>query len=87
MRYDADTNRSVPLCNGLLHDWSSWIKARDANAAGMAAALRALSPHSEGGDEVVCCDARGEYAQEYQVGQSTMYSGRSCVSMTSEGTQ
>ena len=48
-----DTNRSVPLCNGLLHDWSSWIKARDANADTMAAALRALSPHSERGDELV----------------------------------
>ena len=48
-----DTNRSVPMCNGLLHDWSSWIKARDANADAMAAALRALSPHSERGDGLV----------------------------------
>ena len=45
-----DGHRSVPLCNGLLHDWSSWIKAGDANADAMAEALGALSPDSEGGD-------------------------------------
>ena len=47
-----DTSRPFPLCNGLLHDWSSWIKARDANADAMAAALRALSPLGRG-DELV----------------------------------
>ena len=45
-----DAHRAVPLCNGLLHDWSSWIKAGDANADAMAEALRALSPEPEGGD-------------------------------------
>ena len=45
-----DAHRSVPLCNGLLHDWSSWIKAGDANADAMAEALRALSPDSERSD-------------------------------------
>ena len=44
---------SLPLSYGLLHDWSSWIKARDPNADAMAAALRALSPRSESGDELV----------------------------------
>ena len=48
-----DGHRSVPLCNGLLHDWSSWIKAGDANADAMTEALRALSPDSEGGDALV----------------------------------
>ena len=47
------TDRSVPLCNGLLHDWSSWIKAGDANAGTMAEALSALSPDSEHGDGLV----------------------------------
>ena len=47
-----DAQRSVPLCNGLLHDWSGWIKAGDANADAMAAALRALSPDSGRGDEL-----------------------------------
>ena len=45
-----NTDRSGPRCNGLLHDWSSWIKAGDANGDAMAEALRALSPDSEGGD-------------------------------------
>ena len=45
-----ETSRSAPLCNGLLHDWSNWIKARDANADAMAEALLALSPASERGD-------------------------------------
>lgn len=36
--------RSVPFCNGLIHDWSGWIKAGDDNAKAMAKALRALSP-------------------------------------------
>ena len=36
--------RSVPVCNGLLNDWSRWIQAKDDNAGAMASALRALSP-------------------------------------------
>ena len=41
--------RRVPACNGLLFDWSSWIKDRDrSNADAMQAALEALSP--AGGD-------------------------------------
>ena len=37
--------RRVPACNGLLFDWSSWIKDRDqSNADAMQAALEALSP-------------------------------------------
>lgn len=48
-----DKTSSAPLCNGSLSDWSSWIKARDANANAMAKALRALSPDPERGDEIV----------------------------------
>ena len=44
--------RTVPLCNGLLHDWSSWIKAKDATSKAMALALRALSPDWVGGDRL-----------------------------------
>ena len=36
--------RSVPVCNGLLNDWSKWIQADDENSENMASALRALSP-------------------------------------------
>ena len=43
--------RSVPVCNGLVRDWSSWIRAQDENATAMAAALRALSPGAQ--DEVL----------------------------------
>ena len=38
------TNEDVPVCNGLVRDWSTWIRAQDDNATAMAAALRALSP-------------------------------------------
>ena len=44
--------RTVPLCNGLLHDWSSWIKAKDAMSNAMTLALRALSPDWAGGDRL-----------------------------------
>ena len=44
--------RTVPLCNGLLQDWSSWVKARDAMSKAMALALRALSPDWSGGDRL-----------------------------------
>ena len=48
----AVDGRKVPLCNGLLHDWSTWMKAGDANAKAMAQALRALSPNWEAGDRL-----------------------------------
>ena len=38
------TGAPVPVCNGLLYDWSIWIQADDHNASSMASALRALSP-------------------------------------------
>ena len=41
---DTVDGRSVPVCNGLLYDWSRWIQADDDNARGMVSALRALSP-------------------------------------------
>lgn len=44
--------RSVPFCNGLLHDWSGWIKAGDSNARAMEEALRALSPESKPADGI-----------------------------------
>ena len=44
--------RTAPLCNGLLHDWSSWIKGKDAMSRSMASALRALSPHWTDGDRL-----------------------------------
>lgn len=44
---DTVDGRQVPVCNGLLYDWSTWIRANDENAGTMAAALRALSPGSE----------------------------------------
>lgn len=46
-----EDGRSVPVCNGLVRDWSGWIRAQDSNASAMAAALRALSPG--GPDEVI----------------------------------
>ena len=41
---DTVDGRSVPVCFGLLYDWSRWIQASDDNARVMASALRALSP-------------------------------------------
>ena len=41
---DTVDGRTVPVCNGLLYDWSRWVLADDDNARGMASALRALSP-------------------------------------------
>ena len=43
LRHTVD-GRSVPVCNGLLYDWSRWIQAKDDNAKSMASVLRALSP-------------------------------------------
>ena len=47
--WDETQGRRTPICNGLLFDWSSWIKEQDrGNANAMQAALEALSP--SGGD-------------------------------------
>ena len=45
---DTVDGRQVPVCNGLLYDWSSWIRANDVNAQTMATTLRTLSPGGEG---------------------------------------
>ena len=43
--WEESQGRRVPACNGLLFDWSGWIKERDQrNANAMRAALEALSP-------------------------------------------
>lgn len=44
---DTVDGRSVPVCNGLLYDWSRWIQADDENARGMASALKVLSPERD----------------------------------------
>ena len=49
---DTVDGRSVPVCNGLLYDWSKWIQANDDNAMGMASALRALSPGRDPGQAI-----------------------------------
>ena len=47
--WEETQGRRTPVCNGLLFDWSSWIKEQDrGNANAMQAALEALSPG--GGD-------------------------------------
>ena len=47
--WEESQGRRIPACNGLLFDWSSWIKDRDrSNASAMQTALEALSP--AGGD-------------------------------------
>ena len=47
--WEETRGRRTPVCNGLLFDWSSWIKEQDrSNANAMQAALEALSPG--GGD-------------------------------------
>ena len=47
--WEETQSRRTPVCNGLLADWSSWIKEQDrGNANAMQAALEALSPG--GGD-------------------------------------
>ena len=49
--WEEAQGRRTPVCNGLLFDWSSWIKERDrSNAKAMQAALEALSPG--GGDSL-----------------------------------
>ena len=43
--WEEHRGRPFPVCNGLLIDWSSWIKEQDrSNADAMQAALEALSP-------------------------------------------
>ena len=44
---DTVDGRQVPVCNGLLYDWSSWIRANDVNAQTMATTLQTLSPDGE----------------------------------------
>ena len=45
--------RSIPVCNGLLYDWSTWIGARDDdNAKIMASVLRVLSPGPNWGEVI-----------------------------------
>ena len=47
--WEETQGRRTPICNGLLFDWSSWIKEQDrSNANAMQAALVAFSPG--GGD-------------------------------------
>ena len=36
--------RVIPLCNGLLNDWSAWMRGNDDNARAMESILLALSP-------------------------------------------
>ena len=49
---DVGNGRSVPTCNGLIQDWSSWMKGGDAESRAMEQALRALSPDWERGDRL-----------------------------------
>ena len=50
---DTMDGRSVPVCNGLLYDWSRWIQADDVNAMAMASILQALSPGHGPGEGIV----------------------------------
>ena len=46
--------RTIPVCNGLLYDWSAWIGAKDDdNARIMASVLRTLSPIGQNPDGVI----------------------------------
>ena len=49
---EVGNGRSVPTCNGLIQDWSSWMKGGDAESRAMEQALRALSPDWEQGDRL-----------------------------------
>ena len=52
LRHHVD-GRTIPICNGLLYDWSVWIGARDDdNAKIMASVLKALSPGRERSDVI-----------------------------------
>ena len=47
-------SRMIPVCNGLLYDWSAWIREKDDdNARIMASVLRALSPPGQGSDGAI----------------------------------
>ena len=47
-------SRTIPVCNGLLYDWSAWIGAKDDdNARIMASVLRTLSPIGQNPDGVI----------------------------------
>ena len=48
LRHTVD-GRSVPVCNGLLYDWATWVHANDENARSMASVLWALSPDQDSG--------------------------------------
>jgi len=48
LRAEID-GKNIPVCNGLLYDWASWLRAKDENADAMAAALKALSSAQEPG--------------------------------------
>ena len=50
---DNEDGQSIPICNGLLYDWSRWVQADDDNAEVMASALRALSPGLDSGQAIV----------------------------------
>lgn len=46
--WEESHGRPTPVCNGLLFDWSSWIKEQDrSNADAMQAALETLSPSGD----------------------------------------
>ena len=49
---EVGNGRPVPTCNGLIQDWSSWMKGGDAESRAMEQALRALSPDWERGDRL-----------------------------------
>ena len=50
----VEGGRSIPVCNGLLYDWSAWIGARDdENAKIMASVLKALSPPGQDPDSAI----------------------------------
>jgi len=49
---EIGNGRSVPRCNGLIQDWSNWMKGGDAESRAMEQALRALSPDWERGDRL-----------------------------------
>ncbi|MYN67038.1 MAG: AAA family ATPase [Acidobacteria bacterium] len=49
---EVGNGRSVPTCNGLIQDWSSWMKGGDAESRAMEQALSALSPDWERGDRL-----------------------------------
>jgi len=48
LRHTAD-GRPVPVCNGLLYDWVTWVHANDENARSMDSVLGALSPDQGSG--------------------------------------